>query len=208
MAGVLAVLLAARPDAQPTKAGPAKAIVSNEQRLDALSRAAVWTAPRASIASVALKPAHEPRSLSCRFKVSSPGGTAPKFDCTLETGERIRVKYGRSPEIPSEVASARLLNALGFGADEVMIVEQLQCYGCPKEPFVTMKALGFVESEDIYKTMINYSAAESFEWVAVERKHPARPSRRKTSKAGRFSSSIRLTAAAAVLHAPTSTRCG
>lgn len=149
--------------------------VSAEERLDALRRAAVWQAPATPIASARLDgPPHQPRALACTFAATDLGGTAPKFDCTLRTGERIRVKYGRSREIPSEAATARLLRALGFGADEVMLVETLRCFGCPLEPFATMKALGLVGAEPLYGRVIDPSDYQDFSWVTVERKHRGR----------------------------------
>ena len=148
--------------------------VSAEERLDALARAAVWQAPP-PIASARLNgDPKQPQSITCTFEITQLGGTAPKFDCRLPEGDRIRVKYGRTPEIPSEVAAARLLHALGFGADNVMLVEKLRCYGCPAEPFVTMKTLGIAGAEKLYGKVMDTKEYKDFEWVAVERKHYGR----------------------------------
>jgi hypothetical protein len=149
--------------------------VSDEERLDALSRASVWQQPRVPIAQAWLDAdPKQPRSLECTFLVTELGGTAAKFDCALPGGEQIRVKYGRSPEIPSEVASARLLHALGFGADNMMLVEKLRCYGCPVEPFLTMRTLGLAGAHDLYGKVMDKDSFRDFEWVAVERKHYGR----------------------------------
>jgi len=149
--------------------------VSDEERVDALSRAIVWQQPRVPVSQARLDAdSKQPHFLECTFTVTEIGGTAPKFDCTLENGERIRVKYGRSPEIPSEVAAARLLHALGFGADNVMLVARLRCYGCPAEPFITMRTLGLADAEQLYGTVMNKNSYKDFEWVAVERKHYGR----------------------------------
>lgn len=149
--------------------------VSQAERLDALSRATVWQLPAVPIAKARLdSDPKQPQSIECTFAITDVGGTAPKFDCHLENGERIRVKYGRSPEIPSEVASARLLHALGFGADNVMLVEKLRCYGCPAEPFVTMRTLGLAGAHELYGKVMNKESYKDFEWVAVERKHYGR----------------------------------
>ena len=149
--------------------------VSDEERLDALTRASVWQQPRVAIAQARLESdPRQPQSLECTFAVTELGGTAAKFDCDLPSGERIRVKSGRSPEIPSEVASARLLHALGFGADDMMLVEKLRCYGCPAEPFLTMRTLGLAGANDLYGKVMNKESHKDFEWVAVERKHPGR----------------------------------
>ena len=39
---------------------------------------------------------------SCRYKPDESTGTTPKFDCELPNGEKIKVKYNGSKEIPSE----------------------------------------------------------------------------------------------------------
>ena len=164
-------------DAEQPKTAPAhrpakSKKVSDAERLDALSRARVWQQPQQPISQARLSSApDQPSAINCTFLITEVGGTAPKFDCQLENGERLRVKYGRSPEIPSEVAAARLLSALGFGADEVTLVEKLRCYGCPAEPFITMRTLGLAGAHDLYGKVMNTGSYKDFEWVAVERKH-------------------------------------
>jgi hypothetical protein len=91
----------------------------------------------------------------------------------VDGGEQIRVKYGHTAEIHSEVAAARLLAALGFGADHVILVERLRCHGCPAIPFMTMKAVDLTQTAATYEKLVDYSEHKEFEWVAVERKHPA-----------------------------------
>ena len=166
---------AGKPADAPVKERLKSKKVSKEERLDALSRAAVWQAPP-PIAKARFEPdPKQPREVTCTFEITQLGGTAPKFDCRTAEGERIRVKYGRSPEVPSEVASAKLLHALGFGADSVMLVERVRCYGCPNEPFMTMKTLGFAGAEKLYGKVMNTKEFKDFEWAAVERRHEGRP---------------------------------
>ena len=159
----------------PQGVGRVSKSVSAEARLDALSRAHVWKAPDVPVSEVRMAghPAPPP-FISCKFKISELGGTAPKFDCVLDNGDEIRVKYGRTPEIPSEVAAARLLRSLGFGADEVMLVPRLRCHGCPAMPFITMKAVDLTETAPVYEKVVDYNTHKDFEWVAVERKHAGR----------------------------------
>src|SRR5262245_11345897 len=117
-------------------------VVSPAERQDILSRASVWRPPSKPIAQARLDGGGEHlASATCRFEITELSGTARKSDCLDQGGERLRVKYGSSPEIPSEVASARLLRALGFGADPMTLAERLRCYGCPSDPFVVMKAV-------------------------------------------------------------------
>ncbi len=156
------------------KAKRAKTI-SSPERVDALSRATVWQAPPPiAKANFATDP-KQPREISCTFEIAQMNGTAPKFDCRLPNGDKLRVKYGRTPEIPGELASTRLLHALGFGADNVELYEKVVCYGCPKEPFLTMKTLGLAGAEKLYGKVMNPKDHEDFEWAAVERKHYGRP---------------------------------
>jgi hypothetical protein len=157
------------------KTPPKAKTVTPEDRRDALSRAQVWrTPPPIAHAQLGADP-KQPREISCTFEITQLGGTAPKFDCRLDNGDRIRVKYGRSPEVHSEVASAKLLHALGFGADNVIMVDKVRCYGCPAEPFVTMKTLGFAGAEKLYGKVMDTSSVKEFEWAAVERRHYGRP---------------------------------
>lgn len=177
VAVVAATVIASRATEPSAHASPkTKKVVTEQERADALARAAVWQKPDGEIARANLgTPVDQPRSIACKFVLNALNGTAPKFDCTLDSGERIRVKYGPTPEIPSEVASSRLLRALGFGTDNVMLVEHLRCFGCPKEPFYTMKAVDFTHAEGFYSRLVNYEAYEDFEWALIERKLAARP---------------------------------
>lgn len=157
-------------DATPKKSKT----VSEDERLDALSRAAVWRQPPPiTNARLAADP-KQPKMLSCTFEISELHGTAPKFDCRLENGDRIRVKYGRSPEVPSEVATTRLLHTLGFGADDMTLYETVRCYGCPSEPFITMKTLGLAGAQELYGKVMDPSSYKDFQWAAVEKKFPGR----------------------------------
>lgn len=160
---------------EPKKKKPMKSkTVSSEERLDALSRAVVWHAPPPIKSAYLGADPKQPQEITCTFEITQLGGTAPKFDCNLPNGDRLRVKYGRSPEVPSEVASAKLLKTLGFGADNVILVEKVRCFGCPAEPFTTMKTLGFAGAEELYAKVMDKKDARDFEWAAVETKHYGR----------------------------------
>jgi len=149
--------------------------VSAEERTDAISRASIWIAPPPiARADLGIDP-KQPKEITCTFEITDLGGTAPKFDCRSQKGDRLRIKYGTTPEVPSEVAAAKLLHVLGFGADNVTIVEKVRCYGCPSEPFVTMKALGLAGAQRLYQKVMDAKEYKDFEWVAVERKHYGRP---------------------------------
>jgi hypothetical protein len=122
-------------------------LVSAAQRDAALASARVWKEPPFPIADVRfgadderpdwLDASHE---VSCRFVPERVGGTTPKFYCTLEGGETVKVKYGAgNAELFAEVVATRLLSALGFGADRMYAVERVRCYGCPPFPFQALR---------------------------------------------------------------------
>jgi len=140
-------------------------------RADALRRAAVWHEPPVPIERADLSRGRDslPDDLSCRFEVDEPSGTSPKFDCVLENGEHVKIKYGGA-EPHGEVAATALLRTLGFGADRVQFVQRLRCHGCPWFPFTTMKVVQLARAHGIYQRVVNYESSVEFEWVAVERK--------------------------------------
>lgn len=85
-------------------------------------------------ATISLDDLTEP--VLCRYAYDEPSGTSSKFDCVLETGHVVKVKYGRNSEVHAETAASTLLTALGYAADQVRIVPRLRCYGCPRYPFL------------------------------------------------------------------------
>jgi len=170
------VIAATLPSQDKPANKPSKAkTVTAEERVDALSRASVWQPPAPIPRALLATDPKQPKAIKCTFEISHLNGTAPKFDCRMPDGDKIRVKYGNSPEVPSEVASTRLLHALGFGADDMTIYETVRCYGCPSEPFLTMKTLGFAGAQELYGKVMNPDSYKDFEWAAVEKRHPGRP---------------------------------
>ena len=151
-----------------------KRVVSAAERAEALARAHVWRQPRTPIPAARL---HDegvaPRTLDCTFKLSTPSGTTPKFDCIDTQGEEIRIKYGGGPEPHAEAAATRLLTALGFGADSIMLVEELRCFGCPKAPFTMMKLMAATRTDGWYEQVQDQRTPEVFDWVALEQRFPA-----------------------------------
>ena len=110
---------------------------------------------------------------SCRFVNDPPSGTTSKFNCVLDGGAVIKVKYGRNPEIQGEVAGTRLLRTFGFPTDDVVIVPRLRCYGCPRDPFVTVVASTWTYTRQLLGPAGFDNGYTDFEWVAVERRFPA-----------------------------------
>jgi hypothetical protein len=149
--------------------------VSEQERADAIARAQVWHAPNTPIARADLGAPRAGRTMDCWFTISELGGTTPKFRCVLGDGREVRAKYGPGSEIPGEAAATRLLAALGFGADHVFLTERLRCFGCPLEPFVTMKVVEATRTKSLYARLVDHDAAQEFEWVAIEERFTAPP---------------------------------
>jgi hypothetical protein len=143
-------------------------------RNDALARARVFrdAAFDASAMDFSIDPNRgivNPALTTCRYKPDEVTGTTPKFDCQLAGGETIKVKYGWTKEIPSEIAATRLLGALGFGADRVSRVEMVRCYGCPPQPFHTRSLAELLGLDGYLDAHLDYTAHRDFHDVSVER---------------------------------------
>ena len=130
-----------RYEASPLPHWPVTPPQADEIRRDALVRAAVR--PHAALAFTVPATADPLAAspLTCRYLSEAPSGTSAKFDCVLDGGEIIKVKYGRNSEIHAETAATRLLATLGFAADHVRIVPLVRCYGCPRFPFLATQLL-------------------------------------------------------------------
>jgi hypothetical protein len=107
-------------------------------RRDALSRAILWESP-AKAAQLSHLGEHpddffeHAEALVCQYRESKTTGSTPKFECVFEGGEVLKVKYGGSPEVHTEVAATRLMGALGAVADRMYFVRRLRCFGCPPD---------------------------------------------------------------------------
>jgi hypothetical protein len=138
------------------------------RRQDALVRAKVF---RTGFRPEVLTP--RPNSaapVDCRFLFTDVSGTTPKFDCELTDGRRVKVKYGRTPEISGEIAATRLLTALGFGADQVRLASRVRCFGCPVSPFYSRILAKGTHLEALLRRTTNYAEFRDYEWTAVEEK--------------------------------------
>jgi hypothetical protein len=158
---------------------PSAPSITATLRDDALRRARTYVGGTSRDALIA-EP-YDPKGVltrdevSCTFVAHEPGGTSLKFDCALDDGEIIRVKYGHQPEIHAEVAATRLLTALGYAADHVFMVQRVHCRGCPMNPFVTMLFLDALGAPGGDTPLVSDHDQRDFEWVSVERKFDAAP---------------------------------
>lgn len=111
--------------------------------------------------------------LVCRYAYDEPSGTSSKFDCVLESGLVVKVKYGRNPEVHAETATATLLARLGYASDEVRIIPSVRCYGCPRYPFLLSRLLWLVHLPDPLNPDGWDRGYTDFEWVSVESRFDA-----------------------------------
>jgi hypothetical protein len=143
-------------------------------RNDALKRAKVFRQEPFVAANIdfAVDPNHgvvDGKLTHCKYKPGEISGTTPKFDCELPNGEKVKVKYGWTKEIPSETATTRLLHAMGFGADRVSRVEKVRCYGCPFQPFHNRSLMEMLGLAEYFDSRIDYTNYRDFTHVSVER---------------------------------------
>jgi len=144
---------------------------------EALKRARVWLEPATPIEEARLGQNPDGRHtfsvdevVSCRFKPGGVSGSTPKFDCELETGEKVKVKYGRdNAEVYAEVAASRLMAALGFPADRVYVVDRVRCYGCPPDPFAGLECINEGASIESCFPDLDYCSSQDFESAVIER---------------------------------------
>jgi hypothetical protein len=146
-----------------------------ELRDGALRRASVWQPPDPASFDFSANPPDPAGTLSgaiirCRFLPKPARGTTTKFDCVLQDGEVVKVKYGGTGEIPAEVAGTRLLRALGFGADLMYVVPRVRCYGCPRFPFYLTWALDRLRARDAVTRHLPDDRYTDFDWAVVERR--------------------------------------
>ena len=144
---------------------------------DALRRAQVWFEP--ATAAEKAKLGENPdgpdtfapdQVVNCRFKPGGVSGSTPKFDCQLDSGEKVKVKYGRdNAEVYSEVVASRLLAVLGFPTDRMYVVDRVRCYGCPPDPFVGLQCLNEGGSIDSCFPNLDYKASQEFDSAVIER---------------------------------------
>ena len=151
--------------------------VAKETREAALASARVWAPPAVPVsqADLSTNPAGDFTSddvVSCRFNPKKVGGTTPKFNCDLPSGETIKIKYGQgNPELNAEVASTRLLTALGFPADRMFVVRRVRCAGCPPYPFQALRCLDRIDMKNAcFPGGLDYDRVVDFDAAVVERR--------------------------------------
>jgi hypothetical protein len=159
---------------------PVSSTSTEARRHATLAAARVWTRPRTAPAQADFG-TNTPgpgfidadTDVACDFQLQPIGGTTPKFYCTTADGDRVKVKYGAgNPEIPADVAASRLLAALGFAVDRMMLVRSVRCRGCPAFP---AQALECLQNGGPARTCLQGTSSThvtTFEWAMIERPFP------------------------------------
>jgi len=112
--------------------------VTKEQRVAVIKRAQVWSPTPVSAMDIKRGP-ESPKAFTpgelvpCEYVEKKLAGNSPKFTCRLSDNDEVKVKFGKTNgEVYAEVATTRLLWALGFGADRMYPV-RIECHGCPPD---------------------------------------------------------------------------
>jgi hypothetical protein len=168
-------------DHSPPRAADALPTSSNRDK--ALAAAHVWSPPAVPPGMVDFSRntpgpgMFDPASdVDCTFALQPVGGTSPKFHCRLPDGSTIKVKYGSTnPEVPAEVAASRLMAALGFAVDRLMLVHSVRCRGCPPLPALALDCLkkGVPAATCLQGT--SPTEVRTFNTVMIERQFEGRP---------------------------------
>lgn len=158
------------------------AFVTPAQRDAALASARVWQQPSIPISKADLgvnppgRDSFDPSAdVECTFVAEHVGGSTRKFNCRLQTGEIVKVKYGAgNAELPAETAATRLLTAVGFAVDRMYVVHSIRCRGCPPFPFEALKCLDATGAEGACLKGADSSRVVPFEPAVIERQLPGR----------------------------------
>ena len=165
--------------------------VSPEERIDALSRAAVWIAPPPIARADLGADPKQPKEITCTFEITQLGGTAPKFDCRSENGDRLAHQVRPQPR-------SAVRSGVGEAAARARL-RRRQRDACRKGPLLRLPGRAVHDHEDARlrrraEALREGDGCEGLQGLRVgggraQALWPRR-SRPRRSKAGRSSSSI------------------
>ena len=157
---------------------------ASDLREAALAAARVWRPPAVPPAAANLSDNAESRlglfspneDVDCRFALQKVGGLTPKFNCQLPDGRTVKVKYGiANAELYAEVAATRLVAALGFPADRMHVVRSVNCAGCPKFPYSSLRCHAALGSQwPCFPTGLDFDRRTRFAPAVIEERLPGR----------------------------------
>jgi hypothetical protein len=171
LTAAVALIAGAGLQAKDEKPRAALKQLTSEARVAIMQRAQVWKPTSIPEMDIRLGPQEEGafqpnESVECEHVVAKLDGASPKFDCRLDDGGVVKVKFGGGGEVEGEVIATRLLWALGFGADRMYPV-RVTCHGCPNDPWANRHRV---------------EETHSFDPAAIERKAPGKAIETKTKK--------------------------
>jgi hypothetical protein len=165
--------------AERTAAKTAPSEEGKQRREAMLAAARVWSPPPVppGEADLGVNPPGpggfgEYDEVPCRLVVERVGGLTPKFNCQLADGRTVKVKYGKAnQELYAEVAATRLVSALGFAADRMYVVQKVQCSGCPRFPFRSLRCMASTGLKwPCFPAGVDFENARTFDPVVIERR--------------------------------------
>jgi hypothetical protein len=109
-------------------------------------------------------------TITCTYLDKKMSGASPKFACRLPDGDEVKVKYGgENGEVYAEVASSRLLWALGFGADHMYSVRVI-CRGCPETHGSIRRENGdrIIDPAAVERKIAGRELAQKWDWQDLE----------------------------------------
>ncbi len=117
---------------------PALLAAENDGRKATIARAQLWNSTDVATMDIKAGPQGpggfaDRATVECEYVEKEMSGRSPKFTCRIGPDDEVKVKFGgTNGEVYGEVATSRLLWALGFGADHMYPVKVV-CRGCPKD---------------------------------------------------------------------------
>jgi hypothetical protein len=160
-AAIALLLFVTAPVAPEGRSKKTPDLVSEEDRFAIIQRARIWTPVTVPEMDIRRGPQGKgsfppDAAVTCDYVETKLEGASPKFDCRLDDGSVVKVKYGSGGEVLGEVLSTRLLWALGFGADH-MYPAVVTCRGCGADPWTSRRPV---------------AGTHTFERAVIERKAP------------------------------------
>jgi hypothetical protein len=145
-----------------------------DDRDAAIARAHVWHPTNISAMNIIQGPEGPDAfafraTVDCDYVSKDMSGRSPKFACRIGQDDEVKVKFGgTNGEVYAEVASSRLLWALGFPADRMYPV-RVVCHGCPREFNGTARGKDFIFDPATIERKTGEEMSGEWSWQELDR---------------------------------------